>query len=138
MNVPDKANICTVRKQMDKVMEKAQGIKFFISCITGTMTNGPKAKLDFSAGISYFLCYVKNKCINEEKIFAMFHDNGMEIEISKIKTRNVGKSSTSDIILVQLKQVVKVLKFIKSIFLNVLVLKIQVSKIKKSMFYVTI
>ena len=95
---------------MDSVLQSMNGINFFVSCVTGTTTHGPSSSNEntFLAGISYFISYVKSSVVDQEKIFALFHDNEIDIDISKIKTRSSKKSDSAENLLAQLKQVCKV------------------------------
>ena len=107
--INDKTIVCSVREQMDKILQDTPGISFFLSSITGTNSHAQKKDEEYTSGIAYFISYVKTKDFNEETIFALFHDQDVDIEISKLKTRKSSKSA-SDNLLVQLKQVVKVSK----------------------------
>ena len=124
----------------DDIVKTFDGVKFFLSCITGTTTNRADAK-DIRYGISYFIVFKQTEKTSVDSLFAAFHDNNMDTTISKIKSGDT-KDELKDIMLSQLCTVVKVSVFIYSVWRNKLYPKygiqtiLIVSNIKKIVFKV--
>jgi len=96
------------RLVLNEILTKLAGIKFFISCVTGTTSHSFQSDTKFTAGVSYFICYRPSKEVNERVIHDRFHDGQVEFTLKSLKS----KSKKEDDVMAVLKQTVKVL-FIK-------------------------
>ena len=92
-------------------MLKMPGVHFFISCITGTVsqqadqTDGAPANI--KPGVSYFVVFSESVQTNETSLFSTLHDSGVEAMVTPIRTR--GKKPTGkEKMLTWLKNVLKV------------------------------
>ena len=94
---------------MDDALAKIPGVHFFISCITGTLSNS-KAKDEFQAvfkdssyddfypGVSYFVGFTPNAECSPDIINACLYAQETEAEVTRIRTRsNHGNDSTNEV-----------------------------------------
>jgi len=91
---------------LDNKIKSLSGIRFFISCITGTCSNRMAAE-NAKAAISYFICCNNSGKTNEETIFGMTHDMNLIASVCTIKCRSKHEDP-KERLLQQLKQVLKV------------------------------
>ena len=69
----------------DDVLKSFDGIKFFLSCITGTQScNGKSGEV--RKGISYYIVFVSTEKTDSDKIFAAFHDNNLETTVTRLRS----------------------------------------------------
>ena len=94
------------RNRLDKKLQAAKSIKFFISCISGTTSNGHGDNA-VNPCTAYFICY--DKKVDEEEVFSLFHDNSFDPVVRKIGKNN-GTQNKEDI-LKELGTVLKVTIF---------------------------
>lgn len=92
------------RDALDKQLKSNDQIKFFISCISGTTSNGHG---DDTARpcIAYFICFTKTT--DEESVFSLLHDFGFDPHVKQIGSENIEKKK-KDEILKEMSIVVKV------------------------------
>lgn len=103
--------ITNKRTILDNSLKEIAGIKFIISCVTGTASHNAQDGT-FTPGIAYFICFGPNT--TESVIHQCFHDQDLEFDLKTIKFRRGGNDK--DLYMRQLKQIVKVLLFILTIF----------------------
>ena len=113
----------------DDKLKNLSGVKFFISCITGTTSHA--LDKDIRTGISYYICFNNTVDTDLEKIFALFHDNNFDVVVSKIKYKKIDDDIEN--LLVQLKQVVKVKFQLLQVFTTI-VFKFKIFKCDKKIF----
>ena len=90
--------ISSKRLHMDDSLSKIDGVHFFISSITGTLSNskrkGEAPDVDavcnnFYPGIAYLIAFTPSQLCNEQVIMKTLHDQDTEAEIKTIQTRAV-------------------------------------------------
>lgn len=70
----------------DDTLKKFDGVRFFLSCITGTKTNR-KGSTEIRHGIAYFIVFRQTEMTTVEKFFAAFHDSNLESRITKLSLK---------------------------------------------------
>ena len=82
----------------DSLSKKIDGVHFFISSITGTLSNskrkGEAPDVDtvcnnFYPGVAYFIAFSPSQLCNEQVMMKTLHDQDTEAEIKTIQTRAV-------------------------------------------------
>ena len=105
---------------MDDSLSKIDGVHFFISSITGTLSNskrkGEAPDVDtvcnnFYPGVAYFIAFSPSQLCNEQVIMKTLHDQDTEAEIKTIQTRAVKcDEKPEDILSIMEKGVFQVIK----------------------------
>ena len=97
------------RLTFDEKLKAIKGIKFFLSCISGTTSNNETHEDGSRACISYFIVY-NGEVIKENKIFGAFHDNNLDPELKKVGSKASKKSAQDKTeIMRELKLIIKVI-----------------------------
>ena len=112
--------ISSKRLHIDDSLSKIDGVHFFISSITGTLSNskrkGEAPDLDtvcsnFYPGVAYFITFSPSQLCNEEVIMKTLHDQDTEAEIKTIQARAVKcDEKPEDILSIMEKGVFQVIK----------------------------
>ena len=100
--------IANQRLKFDEQLKKIKGIKFFLSCISGTTSNNEGDGDGSRPCISYFIVY-NNEMIKEDEIFGAYHDNQLDPELKKVGSKKKTTQDKADIMR-ELKLVIKVNK----------------------------
>lgn len=98
--------IANKRFVLEDALKSFDGIRFYISCITGTKTHRNDAN-EIRCGIAYFMVIQPTESTTEENLFAAFHDHNLEVSLTKIKSKR-NEDDGRERVLDQLCQVVKV------------------------------
>ena len=112
--------ISSKRLHMYDSPSKIDGVHFFISSITGTLSNskrkGEAPDVDticnnFYPGVAYFIAFSPSQLCNEQVIMKTLHDQDTEAEIKTIQTRAVKcDEKPEDILSIMEKGVFQVIK----------------------------
>ena len=93
---------------LDNALSKLDGIKFFISAATATVTNakcrmdpGMRQQRHLTPGVSYFICH---QDLKTDSIFACMHDNELEFELKSIRNNSRKKMDRTDELVHHLKK----------------------------------
>lgn len=97
----------------DDILKAFSGVRFFLSCITGTQTNR-EGETEVRCGIAYFIVYRATEDTTVEKFFAAFHDNNLESKMNKLLMKK-DEDNREEQMVHQLSQVVKVIHSFKSL-----------------------
>ena len=100
--------IANQRLKFDEQLKKIKGIKFFLSCISGTTSNNEGDGDGSRPCISYFIVY-NNEMIKEDEIFGAYHDNQLDPELKKVGSKKKTTQDKADIMR-ELKLIIKVNK----------------------------
>ena len=105
---------------MDDSLSKIDGVHFFISSITGTLSNSKRKGKDpdvdtvcnnFYPGVAYFIAFSPSQLCNEQVITKTLHDQDTKAEIKTIQTRAMKcDEKPEDILSIMEKGVFQVIK----------------------------
>ena len=105
---------------MDDSPSKIDGVHFFISLITGTLSNSKRKGeapdvdavcINFYPGVAYFIAFSPSQLRNEQVIMKTLHDLDTEAEIKTLQTRAVKcDEKPEDILSIMEKGVFQVIK----------------------------